>query len=184
MTLSFATDLHCILWQLRSVLRFFISSEKTICWQRMWVFHLMRYAIFGIMPVNTNDDQPAKPVFWVASSNRDLKKFPKLVRQTFGQALFDAQLGGKHPDAKPLKGFKGAGVLEVVEDDDGSTYRAVYTVKFAGAVYVLHAFQKKSKTGAKTPPQEIQKVKARLKEAAEHHAQWTAQQAEESEDSP
>src|SRR5881227_914022 len=84
-----------------------------------------------------------KPVFWVASSRKDLKKFPKGVRQTVGQALFDAQSGGKHPDAKPLKGFGGASVLEVVEDDDGNTYRAVYTVKFTGVVYVLHAFQKK-----------------------------------------
>ncbi len=66
--------------------------------------------------------------------------------------MFDAQTGGKHPDAKPLKGFKGAGVVEVAEDDDGNTYRAVYTVKFAGVVYVLHAFQKKSKRGIKTPP--------------------------------
>ena len=85
-----------------------------------------------------------KPVFWIASSRKDLRRFPKGVRQTFGQALFDAQTGGKHADAKPLKGFHGAGVLEVIEDADGSTYRAVYTVKFAGAVYVLHAFQKKS----------------------------------------
>jgi phage-related protein len=93
----------------------------------------------------TNDEtEPSdpKPVFWIASSRKDLKKFPKGVRQTFGQALFDAQTGGKHPDAKPLKGFHGAGVLEVVEDDDGNTYRAVYTVKLAGVVYVLHVFQK------------------------------------------
>jgi phage-related protein len=83
-----------------------------------------------------------KPVFWMASSRKDLKKFPKGVRHTIGQAFFDAQTGGKHAGVKPLKGFHGAGVLEVVEDDDGSTYRAVYTVKFAGAVYVLHAFQK------------------------------------------
>ena len=101
-------------------------------------------------------------------------------RKAFGQALYDAQTGGKHPNAKPLKGFKGAGVLEVVEDDDGSTYRAVYTVRFAEAVHVLHAFQKKSKAGAKTPAQAIQKVKARLKEAAEYHAHWTREQAEES----
>ncbi len=129
------------------------------------------------------EDTP-KPVFWVASSRRDLKQFPKGVRQTFGQALFDAQTGGKHPDAKSLKGFGGASVLEVVEDDDGSTYRAVYTVRFAGAVYVLHAFQKKSKAGAKTPAQDIQKVKARLREAAEHHAQWTREQAEETTGNP
>ena len=127
----------------------------------------------------TNDDtelRRPKPVFWVASSRKDLRRFPKGVRRTVGQALFDAQTGGKHPDAKPLRGFHGAGVLEVVEEDTGSTYRAVYTVKFAGAVYVLHAFQKKSKRGAKTPAEEIDKVKARLKEAEKHHAEWSAKQ--------
>jgi phage-related protein len=117
-----------------------------------------------------------RPVFWVASSRKDLKNFPKGVRQLVGQALFDAQTGGKHPDAKPLRGFGGAGVLEVVEDDHGNTYRAVYTVKFAGVVYVLHAFQKKSKRGIETPRQEIDKVKARLKEAAKHYAKWAEEQ--------
>ena len=132
----------------------------------------------------TNDDaepRRPKPVFWVASSRKDLKKFPKSVRQTFGQALFDAQTGGKHPDAKPLKGFHGAGVLEVVDDDDGSTYRAVYTVKFAGVVYVLHAFQKKSKKGRKTPAEDIEKVKGRLKEAERHYAEWAEKQKREDE---
>ena len=124
----------------------------------------------------TDEPKPSspKPVFWVASSKKDLRKFPKVVRQTIGQALFDAQTGGKHPDAKPLKGFKGAGVLEVVEDDNGSTYRAVYTVQFAGVVYVLHAFQKKG-GGIKTPPKEIEKVKTRLKEAEEDYANWSKQ---------
>src|SRR5262245_43907698 len=117
-----------------------------------------------------------KPVFWVASSRKELRRFPKRVKQTMGQALFDAQTGEKHPDAKPLKGFGGAGVLEIVEDDDGNTYRAVYTVKFAGAIYVLHAFQKKSKSGIKTPPQEIEKVKRRLKEAERDYAQRAEQQ--------
>jgi phage-related protein len=134
------------------------------------------------MSMATNDDtepRRPKPVFWVASSRKDLKKFPKSVRQTVGQALFDAQTGGKHPDAKPLKGFGGAGVLEVVENDEGSTYRAVYTVKFAGVVYVLHAFQKKSKKGSKTPAQEIEKAKARLKEAGKHHAEWAKEQERE-----
>ena len=102
-----------------------------------------------------------------------------MVRQTVGQALFDAQTGSKHPDAKPLKRFHGAGVLEVIEDDGGSTYRAVYTVKLAGAVYVLHAFQKKSKSGGKTPPEETEKVKSRLKEAAKHYAEWTEKQREQ-----
>src|SRR5438874_443476 len=101
----------------------------------------------------------AKPVFWMASSRRDLKRFPKAVRLTVGQALFDAQTGRKHPDAKPLRSFKGAGVLEVVANDDGNTYRAVYTVKFAGVVYVLHAFRKKSKSRIKTPTKEIEIVR-------------------------
>ena len=126
--------------------------------------------------------QGPKPVFWVASSKKDLKMFPRGVRRTAGQALFDAQTGGKHPDAKLLKGFKGAGVLEVVEDDDGKTYRAVYTVKFAGVVYVLHAFQKKSKSGSKTPPEEIEKVKSRLREAEKDYDEWTEQQKRKDQD--
>jgi phage-related protein len=89
-----------------------------------------------------------------------------------GFALWQAQCGGKHLDAKPLRGFGGAGVLEIVEDHDGNTYRAVYTVTFAEVVYVLHAFQKKSKKGMKTPPGEIQLVQRRLKTAEQHYAQW------------
>jgi phage-related protein len=123
-----------------------------------------------------------KPVHWIASSRKDLRKFPKPVRTTVGQALFDAQTGKKHPDAKPLKGFGGAGVLEVIEDDSGSTYRAVYTVKFAGVVYVLHAFQKKSKAGVRTPAAEIEKVRTRLKEAEKHYAEWVEQEKQEGED--
>jgi phage-related protein len=115
----------------------------------------------------------------VLSSRKDIRKFPKGVRQAVGQALFDAQTGGKHPGVKPLKGFGGADVLEVIEDDNGNTYRAVYTVRFAGAVYVLHAFQKKSKKGIKTPLEEIKKIKARLKEAAKHHAEWSQQEKPE-----
>jgi phage-related protein len=132
----------------------------------------------------TEDAEPSssKPVFWVGSSRKDLKKFPRAVRQVFGQALFDAQTGGKHPDAKPLKGFKGAGVLEVVEDDDGNTYRAVYTVRFAGVVYVLHAFQKKAKSGIKTPAGDIEKVKSRLKEAERDYAEWTEQRKRNGQD--
>lgn len=84
-----------------------------------------------------------------------------------GYALFVAQAGEKHPAAKPLKGFKGGGVLEVVEDFDGNTFRAVYTVRFESAVYALHAFQKKSKKGITTPKQELELVKTRLKRAAE-----------------
>lgn len=89
-----------------------------------------------------------------------------------GFALWQTQTGGMHPDAKPLKGFGGAGILEVVDDYDGNTYRAVYTVKFAGVVYVLHAFQKKSKTGKKTPLHEINLIQQRLKRAENSYVIW------------
>jgi phage-related protein len=93
-----------------------------------------------------------------------------------GFALYRSQLGKKHPDAKPLKGFKGAGVLEIVEDFDGDTYRAIYTVKFEGIVYVLHAFQKKSKHGISTPKQDIDLIEARLKRAKEHYQTYLEKQ--------
>ncbi len=112
-----------------------------------------------------------KPVEWVGSSLEDLKDFPEEVQQAVGYALYLAQCGEKHPWAKPLKGFKGAGVLEVVEDFDGDTYRAVYTVKLAGVIYVLHAFQKKSKQGIATPQQDIELMETRLKRAKEHYAE-------------
>jgi phage-related protein len=92
----------------------------------------------------------SKPLVWVGSSREDLKAFPEEVRHVMGYALYLAQVGGKHPDAKPLRGFGGGRVLEVVDDHDGDTYRAVYTVKLRGAVYALHAFQKKSKKGINT----------------------------------
>ncbi|MEG4146707.1 type II toxin-antitoxin system RelE/ParE family toxin [Microcoleus sp. Pol12B5] len=110
-----------------------------------------------------------KPVEWIGSSRDDLREFPEDVQQIMGFALYRAQLGKKHPDAKPLKGFKGAGVLEIVDNFDGDTYRAVYTVKFEGIVYVLHAFQKKSKQGISTPKQDIELIEARLKRAQEHY---------------
>ena len=111
----------------------------------------------------------SKPVEWIGSSRDDLREFPREVRRVMGQAIDDAQHGGEHPAAKALKGFGGRGVLEVVDDFDGDTYRAVYTVKFAGVVYVLHAFQKKSRKGIATPQHEIDLIKARLKRAEEHH---------------
>jgi phage-related protein len=119
-------------------------------------------------------EEQAKPVFWIGSSREDLRAFPEEVCQAMGFALWQAQLGRKHRDAKVLKGFGGAGVLEVVEDHHGDTYRAVYTVKFAGAVYVLHAFQKKSKKGIKTPTVETNVIRQRLKAAEEHHAERRA----------
>lgn len=125
-----------------------------------------------------------KPLFWVGSSKRNLKAFPLKVRRTMGFALFQAQTGGKHVDAKPLKGFGGAGVLEVVEDQAGSTFRGVYTVKLAGAVYVLHAFQKKAKKGSQTPKAELDLIRQRLKAAEEHYGEWRAAQEEQAGDDP
>jgi phage-related protein len=105
-------------------------------------------------------------------SREDLSNFPKEVRKRVGGALWDAQIGRKAPYAKPLKGFGGAGVLEVVDDFDGDAYRVVYTVRFARAVYVLHAFQKKSKRGAATPKTELDLILQRLKRAKEDYRQW------------
>jgi phage-related protein/predicted XRE-type DNA-binding protein len=104
---------------------------------------------------------------FIGTSRDDLSEFPAEVKYCIGFALRAAQKGGKHPDAKPLKGFKGASVLEIVSDFDGNTFRAVYTVKIKGVIYVLHAFQKKSKKGIATPKAELDKIKRRLKEAEE-----------------
>ena len=109
--------------------------------------------------------QMFKPVDFVSSSREDLKKFPEEVRQDIGYALFEAQQGRTPTAAKPLKGFGGAGVLEIIENFDGAAYRAVYTVKFSNAIYVLHCFQKKSKRGIKTPPQELELIQRRLRTA-------------------
>jgi phage-related protein len=110
-----------------------------------------------------------KALEWVGSSRDDLRAFPQEVRSTMGYALLRAQEGDKHPDAKPLQGFGGAGVVEMVDDYDGNTYRAVYTVKFESAVYVLHAFQKKSHKGIATPKSDIDLIKMRLRQAEEDH---------------
>lgn len=95
------------------------------------------------------------------------------MKDVFGHALIIAQLGGKHEDAKPLRGYGGAGVLELVEDFASDTYRAVYTVKFADAIYVLHAFQKKSKKGIRTPQKDLDLIKERLRRAEQDHASWS-----------
>jgi phage-related protein len=108
-----------------------------------------------------------KSLKWVGSSKGNLVEFPDPVRKEMGYALYLAQIGMKARKAKPLRGFGGAGVLEVVQDYAGDTYRAVYTVKFGGVVFVLHAFQKKSKKGAETPKAAIELIKARLKLANE-----------------
>lgn len=104
--------------------------------------------------------------------------FPEDVKDGIGYALYIAQRGGKHADAKALRGFGGAGILEIVEDHAGDTYRAVYTVRLAGRIYVLHVFQKKSKTGIKTPKPEIELIRSRLKRAEEEHARWLEAQKE------
>ena len=110
-----------------------------------------------------------KPAEFVASARDDIKDLPKHARDAFGYAIYQAQCGEKHPDAKPLKGFGGAGVLEVVGDFDGDTYRAMYTVRFAGVVYVLDAFQKKSKKGKALPKVIVDRIKTRLRMAQEHY---------------
>lgn len=119
-----------------------------------------------------------KPVVWIGGSRSDLASFPEDVKDAIGYALYIAQRGGKHADAKPLQGFGGAGVLEIVEDHAGDTYRAIYTVRLAGRIYVLHAFQKKSKTGIKTPKAQIELIRSRLKRAEEEHARWLEAQKE------
>jgi len=106
-----------------------------------------------------------KELVWIGSSRKDIQGYPVAVRRAFGVALFAAQMGEWPPDAKPLKGFGGTGVLEILEDHRGDTYRAVYTVRFAAKVYVLHVFQKKSKHGVSTPQKDIDLIKERLKKA-------------------
>ena len=109
-----------------------------------------------------------KPVEWVGSSRADLKRFPDPVKDRMGFAIYRAQAGLRHRDAKPLIGF-GAGVLEVVSRHDGDTFRAVYTVRFETAVYVLHAFQKKARRGIATPKKELDTVRRRLRAAERHY---------------
>jgi phage-related protein len=104
-----------------------------------------------------------RPLRWVGSAKKDLAAMPADVQDTFGYALHLAQAGGKHSQAKPLRGWGGAGVLEVMEDHHGDTYRAVYTVRYAMAVYVLHCFQKKSASGIATPKPDTALIQARLK---------------------
>jgi phage-related protein len=113
-------------------------------------------------------DKSYKHVLWVGSSKKDLMAMPDEVKSAFGFALYLAQQGKKHQNAKPLKGFSGAGVLEVIEDNLGDTFRAVYTVKIAENIYVLHCFQKKSKRGIETSKQDIDLIRDRLKMAQDH----------------
>jgi phage-related protein len=120
--------------------------------------------------------KPVQPLFWTASSRRDLRDFPLGVRRGFGLSLFAAQEGETPPSAKPLKGFSGAGVLELTEDEKGNTWRAIYTVRFHDAVYVLHVFQKKSKHGMATPKHEMDLIRDRLKPAHDDYASRAKEQ--------
>jgi phage-related protein len=108
--------------------------------------------------------RPARPLRWIGSSRKEYLEFPAKVQDNFGFELFLAQTGQHPPSTKLLKGL-GSGTVELVDDFDGDTYRAVYTVRFVSAVYVLHAFKKKSKQGIKTPQSDIDLIKRRLKEA-------------------
>ncbi|HZL50688.1 MAG TPA: type II toxin-antitoxin system RelE/ParE family toxin [Terracidiphilus sp.] len=109
-----------------------------------------------------------KPLFWIGSALKEVTRFPPEVQRSIGFALSAAQYGGKHPSAKPWKG-EGPGVLEVVKDYDGDTYRAIYTVRFARAVYVLHTFQKKSPRGIETRQSDIRLVRERLRLAQQDY---------------
>lgn len=106
-----------------------------------------------------------KPVVWIGSSRRDLRAMPLQVRRDIGQALYAAQCGETDPAAKPLKGFGGSSVLEIITDYQTDTYRGVYTVQFRGLIYVLHVFQKKSKTGKVMPRKDVELITRRLKDA-------------------
>jgi len=110
-----------------------------------------------------------KPCIFVGSSLKDLKRFPAKVQNRIGYALNQVQEGDEPLAAKALKGFGGRTVLELIDDFDSDTYRAVYTVRFAGAVYVLHAFQKKAKKGTATPRQDLELIKSRLRDAELHY---------------
>jgi phage-related protein len=106
-----------------------------------------------------------KPIKWLGDSLVRLRGFPEDVKDDVGAALMWAQMGDKHADAKPMRGFGGASVLEIVEDHDGDTYRAVYTVRFREIIYVLHCFQKKSKKAGETPKHDIRLIEQRLEQA-------------------
>lgn len=117
-------------------------------------------------------DPGGRPVIWIGSSRHDIKRLPDEVKEKFGYALYLAQVGMKYPDVEPLRGFGGATTLEVRVDHDRCTYRLIYTVAYPLAVCVLHVFQKKSKTGRKTPQGDMQLVRMRLKLAEAHYREW------------
>lgn len=115
-------------------------------------------------------NSPPKPLVWLGDSLEKLRSFPPIVKDEIGFGLYQTQSGNKHVNAKPLMGL-GPGVLEIVSDYRGDTFRAVYTVRLANKVYVLHVFQKKSKSGIATPKSDIELVKHRLRRAVELHSE-------------
>ncbi len=119
--------------------------------------------------LSPEDSRRLKPVRWIGSSKNDLQRFPEDVQDVMGRALLDAQFGETPADAKPLRGFGGASVLEIVDDFRGDTYRVVFTVKFPGVIYVLHAFKKKAKRGVETPKPEVDLVRGRYRAAERHY---------------
>lgn len=116
-----------------------------------------------------SEEKALKKIDFIGSSREERKEFPDEVKQNIGYALYETQMGQKPAAAKPLKGFSGAGVLEIVENSSSGTYRAVYTARFQKAIYVLHCFQKKSKHGIKTPQRDIDLIKRRLGVAEEDY---------------
>ena len=119
-------------------------------------------------------DNKLKPLAWIGSSRRDFRGFPDKVKSEMGYALFVAQSGGRYRKAKALKGYRGGAVVEIVEDHDGEAFRTIYTVRFGSAVYVLHAFQKKSKQGIATPQTDLRLIDQRLREAERIHQETEA----------
>jgi phage-related protein len=120
-----------------------------------------------------NGGQATRPITWIGSSRTDLKRFPRQVRRDMGNALYAAQRGEVDPAAKPLRGFGGVRVMEIVDRHDTNTYRAVYTAQFDEAIYVLHAFQKKSTRGIATPTRDVDLIRRRLADAERLHRQRT-----------
>jgi phage-related protein len=118
-----------------------------------------------------DDGQTPRPITWVGSSRTDLKRFPQPVRRDVGKALYAAQRGQVDPAAKPLRGFGGVRVMEIIDRHDTNTCRAVYTAQFDEALYVLHAFQKRSKRGVATPSREVELIRRRLADAERLHRQ-------------
>lgn len=117
--------------------------------------------------------RPLKRCEFVGSARKELAALPEETRVRIGHSLYLAQRGDEAPSAKPLKGFGGRGVLEVIADHDGNAYRAVYTVRFSDTIYVLHAFQKKPKSGIATPKHTMDLIASRLKDAETLHRNWT-----------